>query len=527
MRKLIQFKNRSGRAALGLTLGLTLGALSACDSLLEVELPHLLTDAALESEDTALTQVNSAIALYECGFSGFAWISPGSEGVLEAIAGLGATAAVYRDDPVTGGCDGDAIDQSWFDQVMGARAMLSREDGRGVYDRIQNEWNLPGNKGDELSAIAAIYLAASISHMGQFICEFTFDGGSAITPPEVMDIAETWIGAALGHITASGLGEMPFNISDGPNGARNMALALRAQIRWAKADATATGHSSPANLAAAAADAATVLNSNPTFTAWVTRESGNTRRNKIHHTAQVTVPSTMYDRINFWNPELRRVNPATGVQWTDPIIFTGYIDLAVMPDGRTVSEDGDPITLATAGSVADTRVRHKTGPGTGAGDFTIPIRYVSDADDMPLVAWRELRLIQAENENVLGNRQAAIDFVNMVRAGTGTPVGGMPQVTYIDGTATFKQVRYLIHEERRRAFFLEGARYWSVKIQNTDISWFPRLQGQTPGNANYNLRGGVRLTFAFNEYTLNPNFLRVDKRGSGCVDRQRPVVADL
>ena len=46
MRKVIQFRKRS-RAALGLTLGLTIGALSACESLLEVELPHLLTDDAL------------------------------------------------------------------------------------------------------------------------------------------------------------------------------------------------------------------------------------------------------------------------------------------------------------------------------------------------------------------------------------------------------------------------------------------------------------------------------------------------
>ena len=40
MLKMIQLKNRSGRAALGLTLGLSLAALSACDRLLEVDLPR-------------------------------------------------------------------------------------------------------------------------------------------------------------------------------------------------------------------------------------------------------------------------------------------------------------------------------------------------------------------------------------------------------------------------------------------------------------------------------------------------------
>ena len=99
----------------------------------------------------------------------------------------------------------------------------------------------------------------------------------------------------------------------------------------------------------------------------------------------------------------------------------------------------------------------------------------------------------------------------------------MPAVTYLDATATFQEVRYLIHEERRRAFFLEGARYWSTKIQNTDISWFPRLEGNTPSIAQYILQGGVRLLFPGDEYSLNPNFLNLDQRGTGCVARQAPL----
>ena len=73
-------------------------------------------------------------------------------------------------------------------------------------------------------------------------------------------------------------------------------------------------------------------------------------------------------------------------------------------------------------------------------------------------------------------------------------------------------------------FFLEGARYWSTKIQNTDISWFPRMQGNTPSNASYILQGGVRLLFGEDEYTLNRNFLSLADRGTGCVLRQQPIV---
>ena len=523
MRKVIQLRNRSTRAAFGLMLGLAIGALSACDDLLDVDLPHLLTDDALEGEGTAETQVNSAIALYECGHSAFGWVALGHEDVLEAIAGLGATAAVYRDTPSTGGCDGSSTDQSHFDQIMGARAMLSRADERGVYDRIQNEWAL-GAAGERLSAISAVYLAASYSHFGQFFCEMTFDGGSLVTPPEAMNMAETWAGTALVHIGATDFA-MPFGIA---NSATNMAIALRAQIRWAKGDATATGHSSPADLAAAAQDAATVLAADPTFTAWVTREDGEQRRNKIYYTAQTIIISSMYDKIDFWQPNIRRPNPVTGVPWAEPIIFTGYRNLGIEADGRAVNDAGYPLTIGTgtawdvgAGGVADTRVQHISGPGTGAGVFVIPQKYTSTGDDIPMVGWKELRLIQAENENVLGNRLDAIAFVNMVRADPATP--GLPAVTYLDATATFQEVRYLIHEERRRAFFLEGARYWSTKIQNTDISWFPRLEGNTPSIAQYILQGGVRLLFPGDEYSLNPNFLNLDQRGTGCVARQAPL----
>ena len=526
MYRVKRFRNASRRAAVGTALCLGLVTLSACETLLDVDLPHILTDQALESETTAETQVNSAIALFECGYSALAWVSMGHEDILEAISGLGESAAVYRDTPSTGGCDSNAVDQSHFDQVMGARSALSRENERGVYDRIQNEWSL-GAAGDELSAISSIYLAAIHSHFGQYFCEIAFDGGSTLSPPDVMAMADGWVDKALGHIGVSDF-RMPFGISDS---ATNMALALRAQIRWAKADATPTGHSSPADLAAAAAAAATVLAADPMFTAWVTREDGEQRRNKPFYVAQTVVIATMYDKIDFWQPSIRKVNPATGVQWADPIIFTGYRNLGIEPDGRTVSDAGYPLTIGATGAlaaynvgaegIADTRVEHITGTGTGTGVFTIPQKYSSNADDIPLVGWKELRLIQAENANVTGDRAGAIAFVNMVRADPAKP--GMPQVTYLDGTATFQQVRYLIHEERRRALFMEGGRYWSAKIQNTDISWFPRLEGNTVGVAQYVLQGGVRLLFPGDEYLLNRNFLNLDQRGSGCVARQAPL----
>jgi hypothetical protein len=75
------------------------GALGACDSLLEADLPYLLTDAAIQGAGTAETQVNSAQALFECGISTFGWIAMGHEDVFESIAGVAGGAHVFLSTP--------------------------------------------------------------------------------------------------------------------------------------------------------------------------------------------------------------------------------------------------------------------------------------------------------------------------------------------------------------------------------------------------------------------------------------------
>ena len=54
----------------------------------------------------------------------------------------------------------------------------------------------------------------------------------------------------------------------------------------------------------------------------------------------------------------------------------------------------------------------------------------------------------------------------------------LPRVTYADPSDA-AEIRLMIIEERRRQLFLE-ARFWSTKIRNTDLLWFPRGEGNTP-----------------------------------------------
>jgi hypothetical protein len=123
-------------------------------------------------------------------------------------------------------------------------------------------------------------------------------------------------------------------------------------------------------------------------------------------------------------------------------------------------------------------------------------------------------LIRAEIEG----GQKAIDLVNALRV-----ADNLPRVTYAD-PANAQQIRYMIIEERRRALFIEG-RYYFTKLQNLDLLWFPRNQGNNPGGGggNSQFMGGIRFVMPQSEFQLNPN-LSLDDQATGCDAHQRPIV---
>lgn len=521
-----------------LAIGLAVGALGACDSLLEADLPYLLTDAAIDGPQTAETQVNSVQALYECGMSSWGWIAMGHEGIYESIAGVAGGAHIYDAIANEGTCGDADNDQSWFDQIMGARALVSNNpalldptgEGRaeGVYDRMQTEWDL-GPAEERLSAIAAIYGGASLQHFGEFYCDGALDSSELITAAEFRALAEAWYGRALTHISNFGDFAMPNGAAPS---AQLMTQALRAQLRMANGD-----------FAGAATDAQAVLAADPDFTAYVTRELGTTRRNRAFQAGQSARYSGVLGVNDWWNNGLRAPNPATGAQWPAVIPFTGYIFLGIMPDGRTL-EAGDipvrwaeetrdaggaPVPLAN-GAVADTRVVTELLNVQGPNPREIPQTYSSDDDDQPLVSWQELTLFLAEWENITNNDQAAaIAHVNTLRTLHSLPtVSGAYLATLTDGTNDQAEVRALIFEEYRRELFGEGmGRIWAFQIRNTDIAWFPRQEGNTPGASGYNLQGGVRLAFPTSEYTGNPKISAAGGealRGTGCPAAEAPVI---
>lgn len=486
-----RFQGRAKRAA-ALGLGLLLGGLSACDGLLDVDLPAQLSDDALEDPKSAQMLVNSAIALFECGYSTMAWRILGDEDVFESIAGVANGAHRYIETVPVGDCDDNGEDDDWYEPMSSARFLAA-----GLHNQLQSKWTDEQVRDREkLQAIAALYVAAPLDVFGSYLCEAAVDAGPLLTPDQTLSLGEEWIAKALAHIGKTGDFEMPHGVtapSDG-KGAETMAYALRARMRWAKGDK-----------AGALADIARVPQG---FTAWITRDQGLTRRNKVFQAGTAAGFSGMLDVNTWWSGP---PNPVTGKAWPNPIPFTGYLHLGILPDGRAVGEDGLPVrTTVAAAAVKDPRVPHFLKSIQGPEPRHVPNKFKADADDIPLVSWRELWLIRAELEG----GQQAVNLVNELRT-----FHGLPEVTYVNpGNA--EQVRRMIIEERRRELFTEG-RYLATKIQNTDLLWFPRAVGTTPSQG-YLLGGAVRYAMPESEYTLNKN-LGLNKRATGCPASQAPV----
>jgi hypothetical protein len=320
-----------------------------------------------------------------------------------------------------------------------------------------------------------------------------------------------------------------------------VALAVRARIRWAQGDLTG-----------AELDAASVLGSRSRFTAWVTRDAGLTRRNKIYYNPTGVGFSGMLGLNTWWNPnQTRQPNPATGAGWPAIIPFTGYKFLGIDPtDGRTLQAGqnnipvryaneargaGDAVVACNAtsvqpgcviGAVADTRVTHFIKQIQGPGRHEVPSRYTTENDDVPYMTWEELTLIRAEKLNMVDNttaaRTTAIGYVNGIRTAKSLPqISGAYLTTLTDGAGDQAEVRAMLLEERRREFFAEGGRFYSTEIQNTDMLWFPRQQGNTPNSSAYQLGGAVRLLTDGAEYNLNEYLIAAggpSARGTGCAN---------
>jgi hypothetical protein len=483
-------------------------ATAACDTLLEVDLPAAVTSDALDNPSTAGLQVNSVMAAVECGYSALVVWASGLEDNFQRVAGSGPGFTQYGDTPSNGDCDTGVWDDSFMESLL-----IARGEGYRAYNQILGA--TVANRDLHLATLA-MYNAVTLGVFGEYFCEFSISTtesfGDLMTPPEVLAVAEGWADSVFLHqATPQALTKQSGTVT---TDMRQTTYALRARIRYAAGD-----------LAGAAADAAMVSDGHM---AWILREDPEDRRNAIAsiqgNAGGVQSQGFLLGPVTVGlNPGISELgaHPVAGTPyaggWPSPVPFTGYLDLAIeTATGRAVSDAGNPLTTAAAGTTEDTRVEHAIG-NTAGGPRPIERKYDELSDDIPLVNWREMRLIQAENA---GPGSAGVDFVNEIRAADGLPLVAGAYRTLVEGDAD--RFDDLIIEERRRALWLE-ARFWSTKIQKNEKLWFPRRVGEWVNVSNYELNGGVRMLMPTSEYQINPNFGGLAARGTGCAAGERPV----
>ena len=488
----IKLKSLGRRACVAVTLGFSLGALSACDNLLEVELESELTDDVLTDPRSASTQVNSAIGHFEDAYNLNVWQLFGREDGGEVLLCSGGTTfcGSFRYNPV----------HTQFDDMAVSLKFATR-----IHDLLADDWTVEQVPDRAvLMAISSIYAGAVLGWMGSTMCEVAVDAGPLMTPTQTYAMAQTWLDRALAEIgSAGGDFALPHGIA---SSAEEMVYGLRAQVRWMAGDNTG-----------AVADAQRVSSG---FQAFATREATPERRNIPYFAGTQVGYQELYGVIDWWVGQGFPMNPVTGQPWPSPLPFTGYRELAILPDGRAVRDDGLPIralgpfrTPVEDTAVPDTRVEWIIKPLQGRTDIGyVNAKYDGEGADIPMVNWKEMVLIRAE---LAATAAEAITLVNELRI-----ADNIPQVTYLDGTATADEIRYMIVEERRRALYLEG-RYFYSKLQNPDLLWFPRGVGNGPA-AGWNLEGGIRFLMPDTEFDLNPNLTQAD-RGTACAANERPV----
>lgn len=493
-----EVRGPKGRVARGAILAASLGVLAGCDlgNLLEVSAPDVITAESLDTPGAAQLMVNSIVAQFECGFSGFTFEEMGKSDTLDRVNGAGVSGSeTYRLDTTTGACPESPAGYSYYTQFQLTRRIAMRQ-----HELLEGWTNQQVANREPLLATTSFYGAAALAQLGEFFCEMAFDGGPLMTRDETLAVAEEWATQAIDEITALGDIGGPNNASRSTtSGMLTGAYGLRARIRWARGSSHWPGALSDANRVTQG------------YTYFVTRETAPSRWNKSYHAGTSVGVSFVMGPFTHWTGP---ANPVTGQEWPNPIPFTGYLNLGILPDGRAIGEDMYPITTtANATAVPDTRVKTINRTLQGAGTRPVPNKYTADTDDHPLVSWNDMWLIRAEIEG----GQAAIDRVNEIRTAR-----GLPLVTYAS-PSNADQIENMIFEERRRDLWIEG-RFWGTKIQNTDKFWFPRAVGESLLNS-YRYGGGVTLIMPEAEYDLNQNFGR-EARTTGCPDSMKPTLVD-
>jgi hypothetical protein len=406
---------------------------SACESLLEVELPGSLTEDALRDPALSETLVTSAVTEFDCGFVDYMrypgqWFEEwqnSSQSRPDALAQFRSQLVGVYADPCSSGT-GPIWTTIQVPRTTAARAVefIRYFGSSGQYTAT----NTPDTT--FLIAKARLYEAYSIQLLAEQFCAVTLTAPSVIDPP-----------ASGGLVTRE-------------------AAYDSAEVKFTEAiDYASAVTGARATEAAAVLNAARVGRARTRLYQW--QYSGGSAADVIADASAVASGFQMLANYDA-NPARRRNRLFTSNNQSKAMHpYMDYTNLRIAADGTHLGG-------AAAGTtgVADTRVvvaiatNAATDPdGRGVGPARRQMKYTTNADDIPFASWREARLMIAEVDPA--QTLTIINQLRTVATGLSTrvtlPTGGLPTISQATWDAmTPEQQRRTLWEERRRELWMQG-----------------------------------------------------------------------
>lgn len=197
-------EGRTQTALLLLTIGMIAWAATACDSLLEVELPTRVPAESLDDPAMAEVLVNSAVADFECAFANYI-VATGmlTDELWDSTGWIAVTVWNQRRIPAN-----HAALNSTSCTATGPgvgrplhTALRQAEDAR---ERLAGWSDDETPNRARLQAVASAYSGYSHILIGESFCETAIMEGPLMEPPEVLSIAEARFGEAMDFAQAAG-----------------------------------------------------------------------------------------------------------------------------------------------------------------------------------------------------------------------------------------------------------------------------------------------------------------------------------
>ncbi len=300
--------NRSRLSAVGIVL-LLATANTACEDLLQVDLPTKVAAENLDNPSVAEVLVNSAIGEFECAFSQFVAASGQLTDELRHSSGwLVMTEWDHRkigQDRDVALCNGN-FGYGVFTPMQKAR--VSAESSRM---RIEGWDDADVSGRNEKIATVAAYGALSRAILAEAFCEMTIDVGPIMSKSEMLQSAEAALGEAMSLAQGAGRGD----------------LAEAARIRRAGVRLTMGDNSGAMSDAAAVSDG---FRYDANYSA-----ADRYRYNRIYHHNHVD---------GFISPEFNDENGQPTVDGEN-LGFGGVVDPRVESTLSGIGQDGSPLRL--------------------------------------------------------------------------------------------------------------------------------------------------------------------------------------